>query len=277
MQRDIIKLRKWCIRRYNEDTPVTRICALAQIPKRTFYNWLEKFKSLNTVENLSRAPHATCRISAGVVNKILTIRKMTNRNEYAITSYLGRQGIPISHTSVYRILKKNNLITPLTKPRQQRTFKRFSRKRSNSLWQTDLTVFGSRYMAAFLDDHSRLLTGIDFIPKATTDSVLSIFQHAIDKFGKPRQILTDHGTQYYDVHGGISDFTGFCNKNKIKHIMGSIGHPQTTGKIERFFQTFKKEYLVFNSLDEFVDYYNNRRLHGGIGYLTPAEVYYGKK
>ena len=276
MQRDIIKLRKWCIRRYNEDVPATRICALAQIPRRTFYNWLEKYNALNTVENLSKAPHTVHRVPDTIINKVIEIRKLSNRSEYAIASYLNRQSISISHSTVYRILKKSNLINALTKPRHQRTYKRFSRKHSNSLWQTDLTLFGNRCVAAFLDDHSRFLTGIDFIPKASAESVMSVFGQAIDAFGKPREILTDHGTQYYDVHGGISDFTQFCNDNKIKHIMGSIGHPQTTGKIERFFMTFKEEYEVFNSLDEFVDYYNNKRLHGAIGYLTPAEVYYDK-
>lgn len=269
-------MRKWCIRKYQQDMPVTKMCALAQIPRRTFYNWLDKFNSLHTVENLPKIPHTIHRIPGSVVNKVIEIRKMSNRNEYAIASYLNRQGISVSHSTVYNILKKNNLINPLSKPRHQRTFKRFSRKHPNSLWQSDLTLFGNRHMVAFLDDCSRLLTGMDFIPKASTESVLSVFEQAIDAFGRPRQILTDHGTQYYDVHGGISAFTQFCIDNKVKHILGSIAHPQTTGKIERFFQTFKAECMLFNSLDEYVDYYNNKRLHGGIGYLTPAEVYFSK-
>lgn len=216
--------------------PVTKICALAQIPRRTFYNWLEKYNSLNTVENLSRSPHTVHKIPDGVVAKVIEVRKLTNRNEYAIASYLKGQGVSINHSTVYRILKKSNLVTPLSKPRQQRTFKRFSRKHSNSLWQSDLTLFGNRYVVAFIDDHSRFLTGIDFIPKASTESVLSVLGQAIDAFGRPRQVLTDHGTQYYNVHGGISEFTQFCLDNKIKHVMGSIGHPQTTGKVERFFR-----------------------------------------
>lgn len=100
-----------------------------------------------------------------------------------------------------------------------------------------------------------------------------MFQQAIDEYGKPRQIITDHGTQFYSVRNGESSFDQFCMENSIQHILGGIGKPTTLGKIERFFQTFKEEYDAFNSLDEYLKYYNHQRLHGGIGYLTPAEVY----
>lgn len=258
---------------------VTKIAANFRINRDTFYYHWNNYKQYgwNGLEIKSKVPHTIHKISINIANKVIEIRKMTNRNEHAIASYLKRKGVAVSHSTVYRILKKNNLVNSLSKHRQQRTFKSFSRKRPNSLWQTDLTLFGNRYVIAFLDDCSRFLTGIDFIPGASTDLVLSVFEQAIDAFGKPRQVLTDHGTQYYDIHGGISEFTQFCIDNKIKHILASIGHPQTTGKVERFFRTFKEEYEVFNSLDEFTDYYNNKRLHGAIGYLTPAEVYYGKR
>jgi len=265
-------------KRIKYNWPVTKIVSHFRINKDTFYYHWNNHKKYgwDGLEIKSKVPHTIYSTPDDIASRIISIRRMSNRNEYAIASYLNRQGTPISHSTVYRILKKNNLIDALSKPRRQRTYKRFSRKHPNSLWQSDLTLFGRKYVVAFLDDHSRFLTGIDFIPKASAESVLSVFEQAIDAFDKPRQILTDHGTQYYDVHGGISEFTQFCIDNKIKHIMSSIGHPQTTGKVERFFRTFKEEY-VFNSLNEFVDYYNNKRLHGAIGYLTPAEIYYANK
>lgn len=168
------------------------------------------------METKSRAPHIVHKIPVNTVNKVMEIRKLSNRNEYAIASYLNRQAILVNHSTVYRILKKNGLINPLSKPRQQRTFKRFSRKHSNSLWQTDLTIFGSWYMAAFIDDHSRFLTGIGFIPKATVDSVLSVFEQAIDAFGKPRQILTDY-EELYQLFSQISKIKEHSKQNQIRN------------------------------------------------------------
>jgi len=49
----------------------------------------------------------------------------------------------------------------------------------------------------------------------------------------------------------------FCEEQGIKHILGRVHHPQTYGKIERWFGTYKQEFDErFSSLNEFIDYYN---------------------
>ena len=71
---------------------------------------------------------------------------------------------------------------------------------------------------------------------------------------------------------------------QIRHIYCSPYHPQTNGKLERFHETVKARLnlLVFASpealraaMAEFIEFYNYRRYHEGIGNVTPADVYYG--
>lgn len=204
------------------------------------------------------------------------MRKLNRWNEKAIAAALKRQGIGVGYSTIYRILNREGLINHLSEPRKQRSYIRFQRKHPNSLWQADLTIFGSRYVVAFLDDCSRFITGMDFIQKASLNSLLSVLEEAIDTYGKPRQILTDHGSHFYSVRKGESRFDRFCTDNKIQHILGGIGKPTTLGKIERFFGTFKQEYIFFNDIESYLNYYNYRRLHGSLNYLTPAEVYFSK-
>lgn len=60
----------------------------------------------------------------------------------------------------------------------------------------------------------------------------------------------------------------------IKHIVGRAHHPQTNGKIERWFGTYKREFNErFKNIDEYVEFYNNERPHQRLGYKTPAEVF----
>jgi len=71
-----------------------------------------------------------------------------------------------------------------------------------------------------------------------------------------------------------------------RHIYCSPCHPQTNGKLERFHETLKARpnLLVFTSPEalreataEFIEFYRYRRYHEGIGNVTPADVYYGRR
>ena len=73
---------------------------------------------------------------------------------------------------------------------------------------------------------------------------------------------------------------------EIRHIYCSPYHPQTNGKLERFPETLKARLnlLVFTSpealraaMAEFIEFYNHRRYHEGIGNVAPADVYYGRR
>jgi len=47
--------------------------------------------------------------------------------------------------------------------------------------------------------------------------------------------------------------------NGIGHIVGRVNHPQTNGKIERFYGTIEEKPALFKSVDEFVSWYNEIR------------------
>lgn len=266
-------------KRMKHNWSVTRICSHFRINRDTFYYHWDNYKQhgWNGLAIKSKRPHVIHSTPDSLVNKVVMLRKLTRVNEKAIAAALRRKGISIAHGTVYNILDRKGLISHLDKPRKQRSYIRFQRKHPNSLWQADLTIFGNRYAIAFIDDCSRFVTGMDFIPKASLNSVLSIFNEALGNYGKPRQILTDHGAHFYSVRKGESLFDQFCMENGIEHILGGIGKPTTTGKIERFFQTFKKEFVFFNSMEDYLKYYNYKRLHGSLDYLTPAEIYFNKK
>ena len=273
-ERNIEKLRRWCIRKHGQGWSVVSISSHAQVPLRTVYSWLEKQRRYGSVKDRSRAPNTIHGTPKEIVDRIVELRRSTSRSEYAIASYLEREGVSVSHSTVYRVLSKNGLINPLPKPRQKRTYKRFARRHPNSLWQADLTIFRRKYIIAFMDDRSRFLTAIEWLSAPKADLVTDVFDEAIRQYGRPRHVITDHGTQFYSVRGGTSSFDQYCHEQKIRHIMGGIAKPTTQGKIERFFHTLKTEYGQHNDLGAYADYYNNKRLHAGIGYLTPAEVYY---
>ncbi|MGB6591382.1 MAG: hypothetical protein WBE68_07755, partial [Candidatus Nitrosopolaris sp.] len=77
---------------------------------------------------------------------------------------------------------------------------------------------------------------------------------------------------------GISKFQQYLIDRKINHILGRVHHPQTNGKIERFYETFQSKIPHFNSMDEFVIWYNTETAYvmNWDQLETPVQAFYKK-
>ena len=93
-------------------------------------------------------------------------------------------------------------------------------------------------------------------------------------------LLSDNGAGYIS-----QQFNQYLRLVGIRHITASPFHPQTNGKIERYHRTLKGQinqvpYDMPGELKEaiktFIEYYNYRRYHEGLGNVTPYDVYTGR-
>lgn len=165
----------------------------------------------------------------------------------------------------------------------------FERARPNELWQSDIMSFMLKgqyrvYLIGFLDDHSRFLVSWGLYRFQTTANVLEVFRAGVEKHGLPKEVLTDNGRQYYTWRGK-SKFTKVLLKLGIRHIRSRPYHPQTCGKIESFWRNLLQECLTQvplasfeeakNKIGEYIEFYNFKRPHQGIGKVMPSDRYYG--
>lgn len=191
-------------------------------------------------------------------------------------------GLELSHQSVYEITVESGQLIPGRKAR--RVWRAFQRKHSNSLWQMDIKEFEKgAYMVSAIDDHSRFVIGAMVRRTMTTDDVLEFMENAIATFGAPRQILTDHGTQWTTKRGGRCRFDHWCDERGIEHIRGQVRKPTTQGKIERFHRTVLDEAPLppegsspedyQDAVNRFVEWYNAERPHWALGLSIPVNVY----
>ena len=101
------------------------------------------------------------------------------------------------------------------------------------------------------------------------------------EYGKIKQVITDHGPQFtankFDSKGNAySQFEEFCKDNKIKHILCRVKHPQSNGKIERWFGLYKQKGKFFLTLKEFVYWYNHVKPHLSLDFEkleTPEQAF----
>jgi transposase InsO family protein len=205
---------------------------------------------------------------------------------------LAREGVdPLpGRTSVYRALIRHRLIDPTQRRRRRSDYKRWERSRAMELWQKDIT--GGVHLAdgtqasivTGVDDNSRFCVCAKVVRRATAKPVCDAFAEAMRRHGVPDGALTDNGKVFTGKYGpgqGEVFFDRICRENGIRHLLTAPRSPTTTGKIERFHKTLKAECLagrVFATIeeaqaviDEWVEHYNTRRPHQGIGMVPPIE------
>jgi transposase-like protein len=89
--RDIIKLRRWCIRKHGERVSVSEICTASQIPRRTFYNWRQRYQEgglerlLTDKNKIATTIHRT---PEEIIAKVSQLRLETGWCPHKIAGYL---------------------------------------------------------------------------------------------------------------------------------------------------------------------------------------------
>ena len=155
----------------------------------------------------------------------------------------------MSAATVSRYLTRHGLVVPEPPKRPKSSCLRFEAQLPNECWQSDFTHWRlaggtDTEIICWLDDHSRYVLHLACHQPVTGPVVLSSFRAACDQHGPPASTLTDNGLVYTTRFSG-----GRGGRNGLEHELRRLGarqkngrpnHPQTQGKIERFWQTLKK-------------------------------------
>jgi len=274
--------------------PARDFAALVGMSRHTLYAWKKKFDEEGPAGLMdkprgepqgSRLPELTKR----------TIVMLKEANPtwgcQKISDMLVRgPALPASASAVARVLHEAGYELEETPTRPHPDHVRsFERDQANQLWQTDLFTFILKrqnrrvYLVAFMDDHSRFIVSYGLHASQSSALVMEVLRAGIASHGRPEEILTDNGSQYVTWRGK-SAFTRELEKHGIKQIVSRPRHPQTLGKIERFWGTLWRECVettVFVDLGDartrighFIDHYNFQRPHQGLDGLVPADRFF---
>jgi len=280
LKRDSDKLRRWIIRRRLKDQSVTSICSQARISRKMFYYWWSRYQTLGWEGLKEKVKGRPCgpRLDRHLKEKIIKLRRRYEWGPNKIAGYLMHRGFAVNHHKVYSVICEAGLNHPLSEPRKTWGTKRFQRKHNNSLWQADFKLCNDNWwMISYQDDHSRFITGSTKIWSPTGKNAILLLEKAVRRYGVPKQILTDQGTQFKPARGGTSEFARVCRELGIEHITASVRRPTTIGKIEAFHKAYVNEAHLFNTHWTFIRYYNHTRPHETLNYLTPATIYLKQK
>lgn len=270
------KKRVWIVKQKKTGHLTDQEIADSQNVSRMTVNNLWRIYQSNGVKSLLNKPvgRRPDEIPSSIKQAILDKRKL-GYGIRKIEGLLKSDGVNVSHNKVHRILREENLVKPEPKKGRRRKYIRWERHHSNSLWQTDFCWQEKLqcWLVGYLDDHSRFIVGICYTKLATSEIAINLFCESYKRYGLPREVLSDRGTQFYANIGGKSAYTTYLEGLGVNHILASIKKPTTTGKLERFWLTHNQERWKFGSLKDFVKFYNFERPHMSLNYQTPYEVF----
>ena len=264
--------------------------------------WLRRYdaegpKGLETRPRVVRRPAAAAnRLPDSARATIVAVRaEHPEFGAQRIADHLKRFGVlQVSPSTVRNVLRAAGVPAQATPKRKSRRGpkppRRFERARPGELWQSDITSYVLRrhgrrvYFTVFLDDHSRFIVAWALATHQRTPLVTEPLLEGIARFGKPREVLTDQGRQYY-AWRGKSAFQKLLAKEGIAHVVSRAHHPETLGKCERLWKSVADEFWdraepqdlddARRRIGSWVRHYNFFRPHQGIGGLVPADRFFG--
>lgn len=190
--------------------------------------------------------------------------------------------VAISPSTTYRVLKTAGLLN------KWNTVKKSSKGNGfiqpvvpHQHWHTDIKYVNFHgtfsFLISVIDGYSRFIVHHELRRSMQEFDVQITIERTLEKCpnAKPR-LISDNGSQYIS-----KDFAEFIKQTGLQHIRTSVAYPQSNGKIERYHRTINQECLRTKSLvnlddarkqvGEFVDFYNTKRLHSSLFYLTPED------
>lgn len=153
----------------------------------------------------------------------------------------------------------------------------------NQVWSTDITYIriGSThmYLSIVIDWFSRYITGWRLHDTLEATECVRCMEEAFETHGLPAIVNSDQGVTY-----SSNEYISLLADNRVEQSMDGKGRWVDNVFCERAFRTIKQECIYINDystpnelralIADFIDDYNNDRLHSSLDYETPAEWYF---
>ncbi|MEU8202919.1 IS481 family transposase [Streptosporangium sp. NPDC049046] len=293
----VVEQRYQAVLQVSSGASVTEVARRFGVSRQTVHRWLSRYRDqgLDGLSDRSSRPHTSpARTPAAVEALICELRRNHPRwGARRLAWELTRRPCPgpvPSRATVHRVLVRHGLVQLAPRGRRREDYKRWQRSEPMQLWQMD--IVGGIMLAdgteckivTGVDDHSRYCVAATVVMRPTGRAVCLALVDALSRHGVPDELLTDNGKQFTARfgRGGEVLFDRICRENAITHRLTRPHSPTTTGKVERFHQSLRRELLndhgPFDSiehaqqvLDAFVADYNTHRPHQALDMARPTD------
>ncbi|MBO5284875.1 MAG: transposase family protein [Clostridia bacterium] len=278
---------------------VKSFCQYHKFSHQNFMKIYHRYQQFGTISSLipqKRGPkYQTRRTDLNTEQEILRLRLQGN-NRYEIRNILlSKNMLAPSASTVYNLCRKHGLNK--LKPPQKQERRKIIMSKIGELVHIDchqlskgITIAEPQktyYLLGVIDDYSRLA----WVEVLENKKALTVMFATLKAFNMLKlnynveidAVMTDNGAEFgcgqmaknKDEH----PFERLLIEMQMKHRYTKPYHPQTNGKIERFWKTLKEDFIdeaLYNDFNDlktellgFLVYYNEHRPHSALNNLTP--------
>ena len=276
------KLHGWTARSSDE------LLNLFGLARSTYFGWFDDDGELIPPKN--RVHKHSKKILDAEIQAVVSYRELHRDVGYRKLTWqmIDENIVYLSESAVYEILKSHNMLgwSSSYGPPAEKEFKN-KPKYPHHHWHTDLAYIKINgifyFLIMMLDGYSRFLLGWELLTDMNGKSVEDFVQRVREKYPDRKPMLIhDNGSQFIS-----NDFKKLVAHINVQSVRTRRNHPETNGKIERMNGIVKNEAIrpgspqsyqeAWDILNDYQYQYNHQRLHSGINYLRPADVYFGRR
>ncbi|MBU4071027.1 MAG: DDE-type integrase/transposase/recombinase [Candidatus Thermoplasmatota archaeon] len=221
-------------------------------------------------------------------DRVIRAKKKFRISAVGIGHYLRkRYSFHVGNDKIHNILLENGFATENLNMRvRKKPWIRYERSQSLSAVHMDWHLAKNDEWVCFVEDDSsrKILAGGEY-ERRSSEAAIDLLGQVITKYDsirRVREVITDHGSEFYantrDKNGNADhQFENFCRDSGIKQILCRYNHPQSNGKIEKWFDTYDKHRSEFETLEDYIHWYNEVRPHMSLDYKnleTPEQAFW---
>lgn len=252
----------------------------------------------------NKASEFTFNVSKGYVSQDTVVKDIKDilSNEFIdcgyrlMTSYLQREGYLINHKKLYRIMREEGLLKlenrinrsgsgrKFVKYRKVKTTKPFECLEMDIKMVWIPNVGKNAYLLSIIDVHTRRILKDFFSFSIKQDKVIAFLSDLFLEYQYPESVVirSDNGSQF--IAKSVREYLGLIG---VQQEFTHVATPEENAHIEAYHGILKKEvfqrvdYRTFGEIElilkRYVLFYNNTRLHGLLGRITPIEKWNQEK
>lgn len=273
------------------DLPVSKLTAMIGITADKYYQWRVRYGTPN--RHNGKMPRLNWILDSekeAIINyakENIAQNGYCLRDGYRVLAYemIDKNICAVSPSSVWRVLSSAGLLNRYTNKPSKKGTGFVQPTAPHQEWHTDIKYVNFRgtflFFISVMDGYSRYILHHELRTSMTEFDVEIVIHRALEKYPnvKPK-LISDNGGQFVSM-----EFKNFLKEVGLVNVRTSPSHPQANGKIERFHRSLGEECLMKNSLIDiddarltvanYVDKYNNHRLHSALFYLRPVDFLEG--